>query len=63
VYAYFNRRPGAPLDSKLDGFLRFILSEETQKFVADDGDYLPLSPQIAHQQLQKLASLPSISSR
>jgi phosphate transport system substrate-binding protein len=51
VYAYFNRRPGAPLNDSVNRFLRYILSPEGQREVVDSRDYLPLSPQTARQQL------------
>jgi len=54
VYAYFNRRPDAPLDAAVGGFLRYVLSHEGQQDVAGGADYLPLSPETAHQQLRKL---------
>jgi phosphate transport system substrate-binding protein len=54
VYAYFNRPPGAPLDVRLNPFLRYVLSQEVQRDVVHGADYLPLSLQTARQQLQKL---------
>jgi phosphate transport system substrate-binding protein len=41
IYVYFDRKPGTKLDPKLGEFLRFILSAEGQRLVAEAG-YLPL---------------------
>ncbi|PKB19025.1 phosphate transport system substrate-binding protein [Novosphingobium kunmingense] len=41
IYIYFDRKPGGPLEPKLREFLRFALSDEGQKLLADAG-YLPL---------------------
>ena len=54
VYAYFNRRPDAPLAAAAGGFLRYVLSHEVQQDIARGADYLPLSPETARQQLRKL---------
>lgn len=40
---FVNRRPGAPLDPLLREFIRFVLSAEGQRIVADE-KYLPLTP-------------------
>ncbi len=53
VYGYFNRRPDGPLDAGLSGFLRYALSREGQQDVAGV-DYLPLGPDTAREQLQKV---------
>jgi phosphate transport system substrate-binding protein len=54
VYAYFKRRPCAPMDGRVGAFLRYVLSRERQQDISNGADYLPLSPAMAFQQLQKL---------
>ena len=54
VYIYINRRPGQPLTPRLKEFLTYILSREGQQDVVSDGMYLPLNPQAAREQLEKL---------
>jgi phosphate transport system substrate-binding protein len=54
VHVYFNRRPGSPVDARLDDFLRYILSEPGQRDLSDEGSYLPLSAQLARQQMEML---------
>jgi phosphate transport system substrate-binding protein len=54
VYIYLNRPPGKPLHPRVKGFLRYILSREGQKAVADDRTYLPLTAEAAREQLRKL---------
>ena len=54
VHVYFNRAPGRALDVRIEHFLRYILSERGQREVAIQGDYLPLNPRLADQQLQQL---------
>jgi phosphate transport system substrate-binding protein len=51
---YFYRKPGEPLDAKLGEFLRFILSEEGQHTVLQDGAYEPLTPAMAADQRARL---------
>jgi len=53
IYIYFDRAPGAPLDPKLAAFMRFALSDEGQRLVAE-GNYLPLPAAIRREQLAKL---------
>lgn len=53
IYVYFDRKPGAPLDPKLKEFLRFILSNEGQRIVAEAG-YLPLPAAMIEKQRKKL---------
>jgi phosphate transport system substrate-binding protein len=55
VYAYFNRRPDEPVGATLGEFLRYVLGQSGQQDVAAGEHYLPLSPETAGQQLQKLA--------
>lgn len=54
IYIYLNRPPGKALDPKLREFLRYIVSREGQEIVASDGNYLPLTQQVAREQLAKL---------
>jgi phosphate transport system substrate-binding protein len=51
---YVDRTPGKPLEPRVEHFLRYVLSGEGQCDVAREGDYLPLPPEVARQQLQKL---------
>ena len=54
VYIYINRVKDKALDPKIGEFLRFVLSAEGQALVRDQGDYLPLNPEAAAEQLKKL---------
>jgi phosphate transport system substrate-binding protein len=54
VYYYFKREKGKQVDPKLKEFLRYVLSREGQNAVQQDGKYLPLTPEAAREQLQKL---------
>jgi phosphate transport system substrate-binding protein len=54
IYIYLNRAPKQPLDPKLREFLRFVLSRDGQRIVADDGNYLPLPTSVVREQLKKL---------
>ena len=54
IYIYLNRAPGRVLDPKLHEFLRYVLSREGQEIVARNGNYLPLTAQVAREQLAKL---------
>jgi phosphate transport system substrate-binding protein len=53
LYIYINKAPGKPLDPLVQEFCRFIFSKEGQEVVIKDG-YLPLSAEIAKQELAKL---------
>jgi phosphate transport system substrate-binding protein len=53
LYVYINRAPGKPLDPLVKEFAKFIFSKEGQEVVVKDG-YLPLSADIAKQELAKL---------
>ena len=57
AYAYYNRRPGSPLDPKVERFLRYVMSEEGQQDVGDAEAYLPLNPETAREQLTRLDGL------
>lgn len=60
VYIYFapDTPGGEPADPKVDPkvreFLRYILSRQGQQDVADEGDYLPLTPRLVRRQLDGL---------
>ncbi len=54
VCAYFNRRPDAPLDAAVGGFLRYVLSHEGQQDVAGGADYLPLSLETVRREQRRL---------
>ena len=54
IYVYINRPPGKPVEPKLKAFLTYILSRQGQERVLDDGGYLPLTPEVAREQLKKL---------
>jgi phosphate transport system substrate-binding protein len=54
IYVYLNRPPGKPLDPKWKEFLRYILSREGQQAVQREGKYLPLTADVAREQLKKL---------
>ena len=54
VYIYINRVPGKLISPRLKEFLTYILSREGQQDVVDDGMYLPLNPEAAREQREKL---------
>jgi phosphate transport system substrate-binding protein len=54
VYIYINRVPGKPISPRLKEFLTYILSREGQQDVVDDGMYLPLNPEAAREQREKV---------
>lgn len=54
IYIYIDRTPGEPVDPKVKQFLTYVLSREGQHAVAHSDGYLPLTPELAHQQLQKI---------
>jgi phosphate transport system substrate-binding protein len=53
LYVYINKAPGKPLDPLVKEFVKFVLSKEGQEVVLKDG-YLPLSAEIAKQELAKV---------
>ena len=55
VYMVVNRDPGQPLSPAMREFLRFVLSRQGQQAVLQEGNYLPLSPQIASRELAQIA--------
>lgn len=54
MYIHMNRETGKPLDPKLKEFMRYILSREGQEDVVQQGDYLPLTANVARAQLARL---------
>ena len=54
IYIYLNRKPGQPLDLRVKEFLRYVLSREGQEAVEHAGKYLPLTAEVAREQLKKL---------
>lgn len=56
VYIYINRPPGKPIPAKTKEFLKLVLSRQGQDVVAQEGVYIPLTPQVAEQELKKLDS-------
>jgi len=53
LFVYINKAPGKPLDPLVKEFVKLILSKEGQEVVIKDG-YLPLSAEIAKQELAKI---------
>ena len=53
LFLYINRAPGKPLDPVVKEFCKLIFSKEGQEVVLKDG-YLPVTPEIAKQELAKL---------
>jgi phosphate transport system substrate-binding protein len=54
VYIYINRPTGKPISPRLKEFLTYILSRQGQQDVVDDGLFLPLNPEAARAQREKL---------
>lgn len=53
-FMYVNKAPGRPLDPKVREFLRFALSREGQKIIADHGVFSALPVPYINEQLKKL---------
>jgi len=53
LFLYINRAPGKPLDPVVKEFCKLVFSKEGQEVVLKDG-YLPVTPEIAKQELAKL---------
>ncbi|MEH0673758.1 phosphate ABC transporter substrate-binding protein PstS family protein [Vibrio scophthalmi] len=53
LYVYVNKHPDKPLPPIEREFIRFIYSKQGQALVSKDG-YVPLSPEIAQQELEKV---------
>jgi phosphate transport system substrate-binding protein len=54
VWIYTNQAPGHPLDPRVREFLRYIFSREGQELVQQEGEYLPLTPAMADEQLKRV---------
>ena len=54
VWLYVNKGAVHPLDPRVAEFVRFILSREGQALVRLDGDYFPLTANVAREELSKL---------
>ncbi|WP_263366266.1 PstS family phosphate ABC transporter substrate-binding protein [Edaphobacter bradus] len=54
IYILVNRKPGTPLDPKLNEFLHYVLSKQGQADVLKEGDFLPMPPEFLAEQLKKL---------
>jgi phosphate transport system substrate-binding protein len=54
LYIYLDREPGKRLPPRLEEFLTYVLSREGQRRIAEDGMYIPLTPELAREQLRKL---------
>lgn len=55
VTFYINDGPKIPPDPAVVEFLRYVLSRDGQEQVLREGDFLPLTPQIARAQMAKLS--------
>jgi len=49
-----NRKPGEPLPPKVREFMRYVLSRQGQEEVVRDGKFLPLTGELARENLKKL---------
>ncbi len=54
VYFFATMLPGQKMDPRVREFLRFVLSQEGQAEVQRDGKYLPLTAEVAREQLKKI---------
>jgi phosphate transport system substrate-binding protein len=54
VYIYINKKPGQPLEPKIKEFLKAVLSRAGQDVVAKEGVFIPLTPEVVKEELQKL---------
>ena len=54
AYFYTSVKPGAKMDPNVKEFLRYVLSQEGQAEVMRDGKYLPLTAEVAREQLARL---------
>lgn len=57
VYIYINKKPGQPIEAKVKEFLKMVLSKQGQEVVANEGVYIPLTPEIVKQELAKVEAL------
>src|SRR5262249_21361037 len=54
VYYYLKKEKGKGIDPKAREFLRYVLSRDGQEAIQRDGKYLPLTAEVAREQLRKL---------
>lgn len=54
VWFYTNQGAGHPVDPRVREFLLFILSRQGQELVSEEGEYLPLTPELDAAQIRKL---------
>ncbi len=54
VYIFVNRPPGQPLEPKVREFLKLVLSRQGQEVVAQEGVFMPLTPEVVREELAKL---------
>jgi phosphate transport system substrate-binding protein len=54
IFFFADKPPGKRMDPKVEEFLRFVLSQEGQQQVQREGRYLPLTAELAREQLRKL---------
>ena len=54
AYFYTSVKPGTEMNPMVKEFLSFVLSQEGQAEVQRDGKYLPLTAEVAREQLKKL---------
>ena len=54
IYIHLDRKPGKAIDPKVREFVRFVLSAQGQKDVIAEGSYLPLTPDVIRQEMEKL---------
>ena len=54
ISMFIDRAPGGPVDPKLKEYLTYILSSEGQQAIEHDGGYLPLMPDVARREREKL---------
>jgi phosphate transport system substrate-binding protein len=64
VFYYTNRDEKGAVDPLVREYLRFVLSREGQELIQRDGKYLPLTAELAREQLRKhdVAAAPSHAS-
>lgn len=60
VYIYFLRSEAEPLSPQAAEFMRYVLSRQGQAAIQRDGKYLPLTAQVAREQLNKV--IPAVAS-
>ena len=55
ITAVINKPPGKPADPKVEEFLRYVLSQEGQQAVTEDGGYTALTAPLAQAGLRQLS--------